>query len=308
VLVFFLFSEWDLGLGVAAAFLYVANKVFVELVSFAYYYYWDVPITFVVLGMLLLAYRRPTQARGWLAIAGAVLGFGVWLRASWWPIGFFYFVTILTSRSLRKKASLAMLLFTLFAAPQVWRSSWARGHPTLSTRATWHVALVALGYYPNVYGLEAKDETVFRLTREKYGVVFQMENYSGPHDEAAKKEFLSILRRDPRFVIGSFLGRLKESLLGTTKDSMAPFPFVSNPVYRALCVVGLVLMLRTGGDRGLLGWTAAGIYLIYVVLTSLFYFVGLAYDNVSQVALFVLFMGLLDSTAKAIRDRVSPPL
>jgi hypothetical protein len=67
-------------------------------------------------------------------------------------------------------------------------------------------------------------------------------------------------------------------------------------------------MLRTGGDRGLLGWTAAGIYLIYVVLTSLFYFVGLAYDNVSQVALFVLFMGLLDSTAKAIRDRVSPPL
>jgi hypothetical protein len=305
VIVFLLFSEWHLALGLAAAFLYVANKVFIELVSFAYYYYWDIPVTFVVLGTLMLAYRRPAQARGWLAIAGAVLGFGVWLRASWWPIGCFCFVTILTSRTLRRKASLAMLFFALFAAPQVWRSSHARGHLTLSTRATWHVALVALGYYPNVYGLEAKDESVFRLTREKYGVAFQMENYSGPHDDAAKKEFLSILRRDPGFVVGSFLGRLKESLLGTTKTSMAPFPFLSNPIYRALCFAGLALMLGTGEDRRLLGCTAAGIYLIYVVLTSLFYFVGLAYDNVSQVALFVLFMGLLDSMAKVIRDTSS---
>jgi hypothetical protein len=307
VLVFLLFSEWRGGLGLAAAFLYVANKVFIQLVSFAYYYYWDVPITFVVLGLLLLAHRRPAQASGWLAIAGAVLGFGVWLRASWWAISLFYFATILTSRSLRRKAWLAMLFFALIAAPQVWRSSRARGHLTLSTRATWHVALVALGYYPNAYGLQANDESVFRLILEKYGVAFQMENYSGPHDEAAKKEFLSILRRDPRFVIGSFLGRLEESLLGTTKESMPPFPFVSNPVYRALCVAGLLLMLRTGGDRGLLGGTAAGIYLIYVVLTSFFYFVGLAYDNVSQVALFVLFMGLLDWTAKAVGERALRP-
>ena len=39
----------------------------------------------------------------------------------------------------------------------------------------------------------------------------------------------------------------------------------------------------------------AGTYAIYVVLTSVFYFVGLAYDNVSQVTLFILFMGLIES-------------
>ena len=39
---------------------------FSNLVSFAYYYYWDIPLTFIVLGSLLLAYRRPDRAAsGW---------------------------------------------------------------------------------------------------------------------------------------------------------------------------------------------------------------------------------------------------
>jgi hypothetical protein len=38
----------------------------------------------------------------------------------------------------------------------------------------------------------------------------------------------------------------------------------------------------------------------YVGLTSLFYFVGLAYDNVSQVSLFILLMGLLDAGINAV--------
>ena len=54
-------------------------------------------------------------------------------------------------------------------------------------------------------------------------------------------------------------------------------------------------MVVRGGDRRLLGIAAAGTYTIYVVLTCIFYFVSLAYDNVSQVALFVLFIGGLDS-------------
>jgi hypothetical protein len=302
VLVFYLFSEWHVGLGLAGAFLYVANKVFLEQVSVAYYYFWDVPITFIVLGALLLARRRPEQARRWLALAGAVLGFGVWLRASWWPLTFFCFAVVLTARSLRRKALVASLLFGLLAVPQVWRASRARGHLSLSTRATWHVALVGLGYYPNPYGLQATDEAVFRLTREKYGVVSLMEDY-GPEDEAAKKEYLSILQRDPAFVVRSFLARLKESLLGTTKTSMPdPFPLLPSTAYRALCALGLTLMVLQRGERRLLAWAATGMYLVYVALTSVFYFVGLAYDNVSQVALFVLLMGLLDGTARAIGE------
>jgi hypothetical protein len=41
-------------------------------------------------------------------------------------------------------------------------------------------------------------------------------------------------------------------------------------------------------------------YLIYVLVTSLFYFVGLAYDNVSQVALLMLFVGGLGSAPRAL--------
>ncbi len=50
-------------------------------------------------------------------------------------------------------------------------------------------------------------------------------------------------------------------------------------------------MMIRGGDRRVLAVAAAGMYVIYVVLTCVFYFVGLAYDNVSEVTLFVLFMG-----------------
>jgi hypothetical protein len=138
-----------------------------------------------------------------------------------------------------------------------------------------------------------------------------MEDY-GEHDRAAKKEFLSILRRDPGFVLRSFRGRLWESLLGTTATSMAPYPFLPNPVYRLVCLAGLVLMVLAGGERRWLGVVAAGMYLVYVLVTCLFYVVGLAYDNVSQVALLVLFVGGLGSAPGAAsrlvrRWRGAPP-
>ena len=299
LLLCFLFAQWRAGLGLAAALLYTGNKVFIQLVSVPFYYYWDVPIAFAVLGALLLSLERPRVAGRVLAMAGLLLGFAVWLRASWWPIAGFLLALLLATPSLRRKVLPAMVLFAIVAAPQVWRSTRARGHIALSTRATWHVAVVGLGYYPNAYGFQANDEFVFRLTREKYGVPFRMDDY-GPQDEAAKKEYLAVLRKDPGFVVRSFLGRLGESSLGTTSTSLSPFPGLSNPIYRIIGLAGLVLMVLRGGARRTLGLAAAGVYVIYVGLTSLFYFVGLAYDSVSQVALFVLMMGLLDSGAHLV--------
>ena len=58
----FVFWQWHAALGLAAAYLYASNGPFYDLVSFAYYYYWDIPLTFFVLGALLLAYRRPSAA------------------------------------------------------------------------------------------------------------------------------------------------------------------------------------------------------------------------------------------------------
>jgi hypothetical protein len=297
-LVYALFAPWDKALGALAVLLYAGNKVFCWLVSFAYYYYWDVPFTFAVFGLVLLCHRRATQSTLYLGIAGFVLGFGAWVRASWWPIAFLLLGLALLAPALRRRAIVGLAVFAAVTGPQVYRSSRARGQLALSTRATWHVALVGLGYYPNPYGLEAKDEPVFRLTREKYGIAFRMEDY-GEHDRAARQEFLSILRRDPQFVLRSFLGRLRESLLGTTATSLAPYPYLSNPLYRLLCLNGLALMVVAGGERRWLGLAAGGTYLVYVLITSLFYFVGLAYDNVSQVALFVLFLGGLDGARRA---------
>jgi hypothetical protein len=187
-----------------------------------------------------------------------------------------------------------MIVFAVLAAPQVVRSSLARGQLTLTTRSVWHVALVGLGYYPNPYGLQASDGAIFELTRQKYGVAFRSEDYF-VHDQAAKKEFFSIWQKDRGFVIRSFLGRLKESVAGSTQTSVLSFLFVSNVMYRVWCLLGLALMLIRGGDRRLVGVAAAGTYVIYVVLTCLFYFVGLAYDNVSEVTLFIMFMGLFDA-------------
>jgi hypothetical protein len=298
VFVFFLFSQWNFWLGLVAAYLYTSNGIFYDLVSFAYYYYWDIPLTFLVLGSLLLAYRRPAEATWWLAFGSLALGCGVWLRGSWWPISLFLCAVAASAPALRRKLLVPTIVFAVVAAPQVVRSTLARGHVTFTTRAVWHVALVGLGYYPNPYGLEAKDGTIFELTRQKYGVTFRSEDYF-VHDQAAKQEFFKIWQLDKAFVVRSFLGRLKESVAGSTATSVLSFLFVSNVTYRILCLLGFAAMVFRGGDRRLLGIAAAGTYAIYVALTCVFYFVGLAYDNVSQVTLFILFIGLLDAALMA---------
>jgi hypothetical protein len=294
VFVYFVFSQWSVALGLLAAYLYASDGIFYDLVSFAYYYYWDIPVTFVVLGALILACRRPSETTGWLALAGVALGCGVWLRGSWWPLSLFLCGVAVWQPSLRRRLVPALVLFAIIAAPAVVRSSRARGTLTFTTRAVWHVALVGLGYYPNPYGLEAKDGTIFELTRQKYGVAFRSEDY-WVHDQAAKKEFFSIWQKDKAFVIRSFAGRLKESVLGTTQTSVLSFIFLTNLTYRIVCLLGFVVMVIRGGDRRILGVAAAGTHVIYVVLTCVFYFVGLAYENVSEVTRFVLFMGAIDS-------------
>ena len=191
VFVFFLFSQWNFWLGFLAAYLYTSNGIFYDLVSFAYYYYWDIPLTFVVLGSLMLAYRRPAEATWWLVLGSFALGCGVWLRGSWWPISLFLCAVAAWEPALRRKLLVPVLVFAAVAAPQVVRSSMARGHLTFTTRAVWHVALVGLGYYPNAYGLEAKDGTIFELTRQKYGVTFRSEDYI-VHDQAAKQNLFHL--------------------------------------------------------------------------------------------------------------------
>src|SRR6185295_3989058 len=139
------------ALGLLAAYLYASDGIFYDLVSFAFYYYWDIPLTVIVLGSMLLAYRREREAAAWLSLAAAALGFGVWLRGSWWPISLFLCAVAVTQPRLRKHLAVPLLLFAILATPAVVRASRARGTLTFTTRAVWHVALVGLGYYPNSY-------------------------------------------------------------------------------------------------------------------------------------------------------------
>jgi hypothetical protein len=302
VAVYYVFSQWHVALGLIAAYLYSSNQAFSDLVSFPFYYYWDIPLTFVVLGALLLACRRPTEAKRWLTVGAFTLACGVWIRGSWWPLSAYLLALTVCVPALRTRLALPLIVFAVIATPQVVRASYARGQLTFTTRAVWHVAVVGLGYYPNPYGLRAQDETVFDLTRQKYGVTLVYEDFY-THDQAAKQEFLSIWRRDRGFVIRSFAGRLKESVEGATATSVRSFGPVPNVVYRLFGLIAFVVMVWRGGDRRVVALAAAGMFALYVVLTCVFYFVGLAYDNVPQVALFVLFLGGLDG-ALAILARL----
>jgi hypothetical protein len=299
--VFFVFAGWNVWIGLIAAYLYSSNGPFYDLVSVAYYYYWDVPLVFFVLGSLILAHHRSEEATLWLTLAAVALGFGVWLRGSWWPLSLFLLAVVATSPVLRAKLLIPVLAFAVVATPQVVRSSLARGQLTLTTRAVWHVALVGLGYYPNPYGLEDNDDVIFELTKDKYGVRVSAQDYEA-HEQAAKQEFLSIWRKDRGFVIRSFLGRLKESAAGSTRTSVPSFLSVSNGTYRLACLLGFIAMLLRGGEKRMLGIAAAGMYLIYVVLTCVFYFVGLAYDNVPEATLLVLFMGGLEAVLYGVQS------
>lgn len=298
--VFFVWSHWNLWLGLLAAYLYASNVPFYDLVSFAFYYYWDIPISFIVLGSLILAHQRAREATLWLTLAALTLAVGVWLRGSWWLLSLFVLAVAASSSRLRPKLLIPVVAFAIVATPQMIRSSLARGQLTFTTRAAWHVALVGLGYYPNPYGLAANDGVVFELTKNKYGVQFRSEDYY-VHDQAAKKEFLSIWQKDRQFVIRSFIGRLSESILGSTQTSVSSFPWFSNLTYRLACLAGFIAMVFRGGEKRLIAIAAGGMYLIYVVMTCVFYFVGLAYDNVSQVTLFVLFMGGIEAMYHAGR-------
>jgi hypothetical protein len=57
----FIFAQWHVVLGLLTAYLYVSNGPFYNLVSFPYYYYWDIPIAFIVLDALLLALPAPRR-------------------------------------------------------------------------------------------------------------------------------------------------------------------------------------------------------------------------------------------------------
>ncbi len=196
--------------------------------------------------------------------------------------------------ALRRKLLMPVVAFAVVATPQVVRSSLARGQLTFTTRAVWHVALVGLGYYPNPYGLELKDEVVFKLTKDRSTASSSARGLL-PARPGGEEGVPLDLAEGSGLRHPVVLRTVEGSVAGSTETSVLSFLSVSNLTYRIACLIGFVAMMLRGGDKRLLGIAAAGMYAIYVVLTCVFYFVGLAYDNVSEVTLLVLFMGGLEA-------------
>ena len=298
-----LFGRWRWWLGLLAGLLYSVNAACCSLATIPFYYYWDVPLAFVVIGAVLSAYRDAVHARSWLLVAASALGIGVWMRGSWWPLSAFVFALVAVQAPLRRAMVVPLYVFAVLAVPQIVRSSIARSAPALSTRAAWHVAMVGLGYLPNPYGLDARDESVFQLTHDRFGVEFRADDYFA-HDQAAKRLFLDIAQKDPRFVLRSFLLRLTDSVVGADRTGVLSYWRVNNVAYRLIALAGLVAMFAAGGELRLLAVMGAGIYAIYMMLTCAFYFVAPLYDNVPEVALLVWVVGGIQSAMTLKRGRL----
>ena len=295
--VIWLFAHWRWWLGILAGMLYSVNAAFCALATLPYYYYWDVPLTFIVIGAVLRSYRDEACARRWWIGAAVALGIGVWLRGSWWPLSAFVFALAIATPAFRRAIIVPLCVFGALAVPQVVRSSVARGTLALSTRAVWHVAMVGLGYLPNRYGLEPRDESVFQMTHERYGVEYREDDYFA-HDQAAKQLFLEFLRDDPRFVLKSFSRRLTDSVLGSARTGVLSYWRVNNLAYRLLALAGLIAMFAVGGELRVLAGAVAGIYVIYVILTCAFFFVAPLYDNVPETTLLVCVIGGIESAIR----------
>lgn len=289
MILYYAFRQWSRAAAGAAAFLYASSVPIAYLVAVTFYYFWDVPFTFLA---LLALYRCLAAAGGGLArpvaaslLLYAVLAFAVWVRSTWWILA--AFLTGVLAVGLRRRARtplvVGLLAFGLLVAPHVYRASTARGGLALSTRASWHVALVGLGAYPNPYGIEDGDDWAFMLSRQKHGVPFVYNDY-GRHDAALRADYIALLRSDPAFVLDSWSRRLIVGLLAAwVASGHWPLGWVL-----ALAVLGSAVLLSAGGARRGLGIGATGLYVLSSLLTSVTYYVQGNYFGVQAAALVVL--------------------
>ena len=177
VFVFFVFSQWNAWLGLLAAYLYTSNGAFYDLVSFAYYYYWDIPLTFVVLGALLLACRRPAEATAWLTLAGA----GARVRRVAARIVVAAVAVSVRRRALHAGAAAQAGRRRSSRLRSSRRRRWCDRRSRAGTdvhdarrlaRRAGRARLLPESLRP---GGEGRD--VFKLTTDKYGVAFRSEDY-----------------------------------------------------------------------------------------------------------------------------------
>ena len=292
---------WSWPAAVVGAGLYATNPVFGYVVTIAFYYFWDGLLAITVLMALVWIGRlgRTRRERGASIVAlaglGALLGFGVWLRASWATYAPALFGTLLLARGVRRRMWVAVAAFVVIASPTFYRASRADGHFAASSRMLWHTAHQGLGRFPNPFGIEDDDAYQFDLAKAEYGVDYNYCSYR-QQDEAMRDHYHKVWREDPVFVMRSVSSRVFENVFRNAAVPNA-FPRLWNWGLLAVAFLGGIWLFIRGGERRIVAIAAAAVFVIACGAVGFVYYVNGNYANVTQVCLVVLAAGAGDFIA-----------
>jgi hypothetical protein len=300
-LVYGTFAGWSWLAAVLAAGLYATNPVLGYVVTLAFYYFWDGLIAVAVLTTLVWIGRFSRRRRDGalviiaLAVLGALLGFGVWLRASWATYAIVLFGALLLTRQVRRRAWVAIATFLIVAGPSVYRASRAEGHLATSARMLWHTAHQGLGRYPNPFGIEDDDLYQFDLAKAEYGVEYNYCSYRR-QDDAMRDHYKKIWRADPWFVVRSVSSRVYDNLFWHAAAPGSSQSFWNWGLPGLAFIGGIWLFLR-GGERRLVAIAAAALFLVACGAIGFVYYINDNYANITQIFLIVLAAGAADFVA-----------
>lgn len=303
---------WSWPAAVVGAGLYATNPVFGYVVTIAFYYFWDGLLAIAVFMALVWAGRfsRRSSERAAciasLAALGALLGFGVWLRASWTTYAAVLFATLLLSRPLRRNLWVAVAAFVIVASLPVYRASRAEGHFATSARMLWHTAHQRLGRFPNPFGIEDDDGYQFELAKAEYGVDYNYCSYR-KQDEAMRDHYRKVFRADPWFVVRSVSGRIFENVFWNAAVPNA-FPRVWNWGLLAAAFIGAAWLFLRGGERRMIALVAVALFATACGAIGFVYYVNGNYANFTQICLVVLAAGAGDFVAALRPSKRRPGL
>jgi hypothetical protein len=287
---------WGWGPAIIGGVLYATNSVLCYVVTLTFYYFWDGVIATSLFILLLISYRLLSHERfrwwGRLAFAGlgAVLGMGVWLRASWFHYGVLVLVTLAFIPVTRRNLWIAALAFILLVAPQVRYASSQEGHFALSTRMMWHTAHQALGRYPNAFGLEDDDGYQFELAERVYGVKYNYLSYRA-QDEAMREDYKKLFHEDPWLVVRSIATRIYCNITHNANENEVRF---WNTGLLCWAIVGAAWLFTRGGERRAVALVASFLYLGACAAVGIVYYINPNYANVTQLCLILLVCGAVD--------------
>ena len=256
-----MFSPWA---GSGAALFYAAHPTLGSLSTFPYYYYWPIPAVIVSLVIWTFLYRERSEAPAWRSVAlvillGLVIGAGALVRGTTGTLVLGFGVALLVWGRFRPRTLLllgclgvATLLPLVPTAVVKYRL-----HGEVQFRAKeifWHTILCGVGNWDNPWGLQWQDEVAFNRIRDKYGVVYSLDN-ARAYDAACHEEVRALWRENPSLFVRNFWRNLAWGMKfrsAIPADQDVPAVHRSLNQLRLLAALGwLVLMVAAWRRREL---------------------------------------------------------